>query len=106
LICQAAEHGSILLLPRSGTDEKARLLDGNEFKREDAPADEVEHHSPKDLYPELVFVWRNYLYACGPCNRRKNNHFSIIDIQTEALVDVSRARRRYSPTVARSPRFD
>jgi len=33
LICQAAEHGSILLLPRSGTDEKARLLDGNEFKR-------------------------------------------------------------------------
>lgn len=33
LICQAAEHGSILLLPRSGTDEEARLLDGNEFKR-------------------------------------------------------------------------
>ncbi len=33
LICQAAEHGSILLLPRSGTNEEARLLDGNEFKR-------------------------------------------------------------------------
>jgi len=33
LICQAAEHGSILLLPRSGTNDEARLLDGNEFKR-------------------------------------------------------------------------
>jgi 5-methylcytosine-specific restriction endonuclease McrA len=43
---------------------------------EDAPADEVEHHRPKDLYPELVFVWRNYLYACGPCNGPKNNRFA------------------------------
>ena len=33
LICQAAEHGSIVLLPRSGTNDEARLLDGNEFKR-------------------------------------------------------------------------
>lgn len=33
LICQAAERGSILLLPRSGTDGKPRLLKGNEFKR-------------------------------------------------------------------------
>ncbi len=33
LICQAAEHGSILLLPRSGTDDKPRLLKGVEFKR-------------------------------------------------------------------------
>lgn len=32
-ICQAAEHGSILLLPRSGTNDEVRLLDGNEFKR-------------------------------------------------------------------------
>ncbi len=33
LICQAAEHGSILLLPRSGSDDKARLLAGTDFKR-------------------------------------------------------------------------
>ncbi len=60
---------------------------------EDAPADEVEHHRPKDLYPELVFVWRNYLYACGPCNGPKNNQFAVIDSATGRLVDVSRPRR-------------
>lgn len=27
---------------------------------EDSCADEVEHIRPKDLYPELVFVWENY----------------------------------------------
>ena len=35
---------------------------------EDSAADEVEHFWPKDLYPEHVFAWLNYLYACGPCN--------------------------------------
>lgn len=35
---------------------------------EDSVADEVEHFRPKDLYPEVVFVWMNYLYACGQCN--------------------------------------
>lgn len=59
---------------------------------EDTPADEVEHHSPKDLYPELVFVWRNYLYACGPCNGPKNNRFAVIDPSNARLIDVSRLR--------------
>ena len=59
---------------------------------EDAPADEVEHHRPKDLYPELVFVWSNYLYACGPCNGPKNNRFAVIDPSTAHLIDVSRPR--------------
>lgn len=45
---------------------------------EDAPADEIEHFQPKDLYPELVFIWKNYLYACGSCNGPKNNQFAII----------------------------
>src|SRR5437764_1421089 len=40
---------------------------------EDSCADEVEHVRPKSLYPEYVFVWENYLYACGPCNGPKNN---------------------------------
>lgn len=45
---------------------------------EDSVGDEVEHIEPKDLYPEKVFVWENYLLACGPCNRGKNNRFSVI----------------------------
>ena len=57
---------------------------------EDAPADEVEHIRPKDLYPELVFAWSNYLYACGPCNGPKNNRFSVLS--RGKMVDVTRRR--------------
>jgi hypothetical protein len=62
---------------------------------EDAPADEVEHIRPKDLYPEVVFAWENDLYACGPCNGPKNNQFSVIS--RRRIVDV--ARRRGDPVV-------
>ena len=41
---------------------------------EDSMADEVEHVRPKDLYPEVVFAWANYVYACGPCNGPKSSH--------------------------------
>lgn len=57
---------------------------------EDSVADEVEHFKPKDLYPEDVFVWNNYFYACGPCNGPKNNKFKVI--QAGGLIDVTRAR--------------
>jgi uncharacterized protein (TIGR02646 family) len=44
---------------------------------EDSMADEVEHIWPKNFYPDRVFDWSNYLYACGPCNGPKNNQFAI-----------------------------
>ncbi len=59
---------------------------------EDSVADEVEHIHPKDLYPERVFVWENYVYACGPCNGPKNNRFAVIVPATEELVEVTRAK--------------
>lgn len=46
---------------------------------EDNFADEVEHMRPKDVYPEQCFSWDNYVYACGPCNGPKNNHFAVLD---------------------------
>lgn len=46
---------------------------------EDNFADEVEHIRPKDIYPEQCFQWENYVYACGPCNGPKNNHFAVVD---------------------------
>ncbi len=64
---------------------------------EDSYADEIEHIRPKDLYPEQVFVWKNYLYSCGPCNGPKNNHFKIFKQETGQLLDVS--RRRGDPIV-------
>jgi len=58
---------------------------------EDSAADEVEHHHPKALYPELVFRWENYLYACGPCNGQKNSRFGVIG-QDGQIADVTRQR--------------
>lgn len=56
---------------------------------EDSAADEVEHIRPKALYPEAVFVWSNYLYACGPCNGPKNDHFAVF--ASGAMTEVSRS---------------
>ncbi|WP_349357583.1 retron system putative HNH endonuclease [Stappia sp.] len=64
---------------------------------EDSAADEVEHVKPKDLYPQSVFRWPNYVYACGPCNGRKRNKFSVIDAGG-TMVDITRARG--APVVA------
>ncbi len=45
---------------------------------EDSMADEVEHIKPKNLFPELAFVWENYLYACGPCNGPKRAQYATM----------------------------
>lgn len=61
---------------------------------EDSCADEIEHIRPKSLYPEDVFRWGNYLYACGPCNGGKNNHYAVFsgDVGLEWAV-ISRSRK-------------
>jgi uncharacterized protein (TIGR02646 family) len=59
---------------------------------EDSCADEVEHFRPKDIYPELVFVWENYLYACGPCNGPKNNQFAVFAHSNGQFTSVARLR--------------
>ena len=59
---------------------------------EDSLADEVEHMRPKDLYPNQVFSWQNYIYACGPCNGPKNNKFSVLSGTPPALVSVTRSK--------------
>ncbi len=56
---------------------------------EDSVADEVEHIYPKDLYPELVFVWDNYVYACGNCNGPKNNKFAVFRTDTGQMQRVN-----------------
>jgi len=59
---------------------------------EDSAADEVEHIWPKSLYPELVFAWRNYLYACGQCNGPKNNQFAVFPRGARNPLEVSRKK--------------
>ncbi|MFN8514551.1 MAG: hypothetical protein U0232_05315 [Thermomicrobiales bacterium] len=68
---------------------------------EDSKADEVEHFRPKDLYPDVVFVWENYLYACGPCNGRKSNHFAILVLDQQGEpVALEVMRKSTDPVVA------
>jgi len=57
---------------------------------EDSVADEVEHYRPKDLYPEVVFAWENYLYSCGPCNGPKRNFFAIFADPGGGVVELAR----------------
>jgi uncharacterized protein (TIGR02646 family) len=64
---------------------------------EDSYADEVEHIKPKELYPEETFVWGNYVYACGPCNGPKNNHFAVFASGSGAFTEVT--RKRFDPVV-------
>ena len=56
----------------------------------DSCADEVEHFKPKDFYPEAVFVWSNYLYACGRCNGPKGNHFAVFLQANGAYTEIIR----------------
>ncbi len=66
---------------------------------EDSMADEVEHIRPKDLYPDAVFRWTNYLYACGPCNGPKNNGFAIVEQGGGSAVATSVSRKRTDPVL-------
>lgn len=71
---------------------------------EDNYADEVEHMRPKDVYPEQCFVWENYVYACGPCNGPKNNHFAVMDAMgVEHDVTPPPPPRAPNPPVPRVP---
>jgi uncharacterized protein (TIGR02646 family) len=72
---------------------------------EDSVADEVEHVRPKDLYPEAVFVWGNFLYACGPCNGGKRNKFVVL-VPPANVIDVTRQQGSpVVPPVAGTPMF-
>ena len=46
-----------------------------------------------------MFVWVNYVYACGRCNGGKNNNFAVV--ADNRLVDVT--RKRGAPVIAPVP---
>lgn len=56
---------------------------------EDSAANEIDHFRPKNLYPDQVFVWQNYLPSCSPCNRRKGSRFAVI--RRGCVVDAARS---------------
>ncbi len=58
---------------------------------EDSAGIEVEHMQPKSFYPELVFAFGNYVYACGRCNRYKSNRAAVFNAAGD-LVELVRVR--------------
>jgi len=68
---------------------------------EDSAGDEVEHVRPKNLYPDAVFKWENYLYACGSCNGPKRNKYAVYSSASGAEVEVT--RRSGDPVVEPEP---
>ena len=57
---------------------------------EDSAAVEIDHHRPKTLYPEMTFVWENYVYSCGGCNRPKSDNYAVFLDSTGELQSVAR----------------
>jgi uncharacterized protein (TIGR02646 family) len=70
---------------------------------EDSLADEVEHIYPKHFYPDRVFAWPNYAYACGPCNGPKGSSFAVFTAGPSSRVDLKRSRNAPSPPPAGVP---
>ncbi|RKH67670.1 hypothetical protein [Corallococcus aberystwythensis] len=71
---------------------------------EDSAAHQVEHIRPKAFYPELIFAWMNYLYACGACNEYKNSRFAVFAQETSTLTKLRRAKGApVGPPVSGSP---
>jgi uncharacterized protein (TIGR02646 family) len=66
---------------------------------EDSAADEVEHVRPKHLYPQVIFAWSNYIYACGPCDGPKGSHFAVFVNADRAAEPVEIARKLTDPVV-------
>jgi uncharacterized protein (TIGR02646 family) len=56
-------------------------------------ADEIDHVRPKDLFPEYVFAWGNYVYCCGACNGMKLAYWAVFALNG-AEIDLTRPRAK------------
>ena len=53
---------------------------------------EVDHFRPKSRFPELVYTWSNWLFACHDCNQAKGGKWP-----TEGYVDPCATSERARP---------
>lgn len=70
---------------------------------EHSTGDEVEHVRPKDLYPDEVFDWNNYVLSCGACNVAKSSRWAVFRAKTNKEVDVSHPWPRDASTTLTPP---
>jgi uncharacterized protein (TIGR02646 family) len=57
------------------------------FYCSDSRAADVEHYWPIAIRYELTFTWKNLLWVCPECNRRKVSRFPVGDGGVPQLVD-------------------
>jgi len=53
----------------------------------DSHACDIEHFWPKAAYRDRAFLWRNLLWICQPCNRRKNGKFPVAPCGTALILN-------------------
>lgn len=56
---------------------------------------------PKNMYPEKVFVWSNYLFSCGLCNGPKNNQFAVFDNTGNVVIESKNCIHAITPRFGR-----
>jgi uncharacterized protein (TIGR02646 family) len=73
---------------------------------EDSQGHQIEHIWPKSWYPELTFVWRNFLFSCGICNQRKSSRFAVVRDGTLHKPMRQRGAARRPPPVGTAAIID
>src|SRR5579859_5871115 len=56
------------LIKQAGPGGRCMFCSGSE-------ASDVEHYKPLDVFHGLAMTWKNYLWACTTCNRKKSKRF-------------------------------
>ncbi len=59
-----------------------------------ASAIHIEHKQPKSLYPDLKFLWSNFLLACSNCNSAKSN--TLLNLDDYVWPDTDDTYRAFS----------
>ncbi|CAG0989081.1 hypothetical protein ANRL4_02352 [Anaerolineae bacterium] len=63
---------------------------------EDSHATSIDHFRPKTCYPELTFVWENYVPACPSCNQNKGDGFAL-DQGSESTIELDCRKQTEAP---------
>ena len=73
---------------------------------EDSNANQVEHIYPKNFYPEKCFKWKNYCYACGPCNQPKSDLFAVFENSNGNEINLKEIQKNTPPPAGQALLID
>ncbi len=70
-------------------------------------ANDIEHIAPKSFFPELTFVWDNYLLACKQCNSGyKLDQCYVLDNQHNVMAVPRGTQPPFSTLALINPRIE